>query len=428
MIKSLQFSNVGVSNDMSVDFADRLTLITGDNGLGKSFMLDAAWWAVTRKWPAVVNPSVSGGQTARPLGSGGAVITYTARGKSGSVVEYTSKYDRKEGEWRGKPGRPLNGGLILYAMVDGSFAVWDPARNYWLTKGKEDVQDRVSAYVFDHRSIWYGLKGPDGTEKVLCRGAYEDMLTWQLEKGESWKLMQSVLDALSAPGEVLKMGKPCIIAPDDARQYPTLVTPYGSEVPLPFASAAVRRIVALAYCLVWAWQSHRKAAALIGEAPAQSITFLVDEIESHLHPRWQRAIVPSLMGVMKRLSVRKTNVQLLVTTHSPLVMASCEDIFDASQDKWIDFDLVGERVKTTRRPFEKCGTAEAWLQSEAFDLPTARSLNAEAAYQETQEWLNGKRHDSKTAKTLLKKLAKCFPAEDPELFHLRNRIEKALTK
>lgn len=428
MIKSLNFHNVGVSKDMSVKFADRLTLITGDNGLGKSFLLDAAWWAVTRKWPAMVNPAVSGGQPARPLGPGEASISYTASGKSRNKVDYTSKYDRKVGEWTGKPDRPLNAGLVLYAMVDGSFAIWDSARNYWVTKGKADVQERIPAYVFDNRAVWYGLKATAHGEKVLCRGAYEDMLTWQLEKGESWELMRAVLGTLSAPDERLEIGEPCIIAPDDARQYPTLATPYGPPVPLPFVSAAVRRIVALAYCLVWAWQSHRKAAALMGEAPAQSITFLVDEIESHLHPRWQRAIVPALMKVMDGLCTKKTNVQLVLTTHSPLVMASCENIFDEARDAWIDFDLVKKNVEITPRDFMACGTAGAWLQSEAFDLFTSRSLEAEEAYREALAWLRGKRHSEKTAQNVLRKLAQHFPAEDPELFHLRNRIEKALAK
>jgi recombinational DNA repair ATPase RecF len=36
---------------MELDLAPRLNLLTGDNGLGKSFLLDVAWWAMTRRWP-----------------------------------------------------------------------------------------------------------------------------------------------------------------------------------------------------------------------------------------------------------------------------------------------------------------------------------------------------------------------------------------
>lgn len=35
---------------MDFAFGERVNLITGDNGLGKSFVLDLAWWALTRSW------------------------------------------------------------------------------------------------------------------------------------------------------------------------------------------------------------------------------------------------------------------------------------------------------------------------------------------------------------------------------------------
>ncbi|WP_218969708.1 hypothetical protein, partial [Candidatus Synechococcus spongiarum] len=46
--------------------APRLNLSIGDNGLGKSFLLDVAWWALTRKWPRDLNPRLMSGYQARP--------------------------------------------------------------------------------------------------------------------------------------------------------------------------------------------------------------------------------------------------------------------------------------------------------------------------------------------------------------------------
>lgn len=45
---------------------------------------------------------------------------------------------------------------------------------------------------------------------------------------------------------------------------------------------------------------------------------LVDEIDLHLHPRWQRVALPRLRNVFPRL-------QLVVTTHSPQVLSSVEN-------------------------------------------------------------------------------------------------------
>ena len=35
---------------MLLEFGPRLNLLTGDNGLGKTFALDLAWWTLTRTW------------------------------------------------------------------------------------------------------------------------------------------------------------------------------------------------------------------------------------------------------------------------------------------------------------------------------------------------------------------------------------------
>ena len=56
MLKELKLSHVGPAPSMELEFGERLNLITGDNGLGKSFLLDIAWWALTRRWPAEINP------------------------------------------------------------------------------------------------------------------------------------------------------------------------------------------------------------------------------------------------------------------------------------------------------------------------------------------------------------------------------------
>ena len=50
MLKSLMLHGVGRAPEMAIDFAERINVITGDNGLGKSFLLDVAWWALTRTW------------------------------------------------------------------------------------------------------------------------------------------------------------------------------------------------------------------------------------------------------------------------------------------------------------------------------------------------------------------------------------------
>ncbi len=50
MLESLKLKNVGPAPQLEIDFRGRLNFLAGDNGLGKTFLLDVAWWALTRTW------------------------------------------------------------------------------------------------------------------------------------------------------------------------------------------------------------------------------------------------------------------------------------------------------------------------------------------------------------------------------------------
>ena len=59
-----------------------------------------------------------------------------------------------------------------------------------------------------------------------------------------------------------------------------------------------------------------------------------------------------------------------------MVMASLEPLFDAEQDAWFDLNLVDGEVTLEKMAWRKHGDANAWLESEAFDLPSTGSIPA----------------------------------------------------
>lgn len=393
MLEHLHLKNVGPAPEMDLALASRLNLITGDNGLGKSFLLDVAWWALTRRWPHEVNVNITSGYAARPTDrSAPATIDFGLTSKSGRVA-YTSTYSLRDQAWTGKSGRPPNPGLVLYAHADGGFSVWDPARNYWKKRGNVDIQERLPAYVFSPKEVWDGLAVDiQGRSTVVCNGLVRDWAAWVREQGADADNMRSALRALSASGDesdVLEPGE-LVRLPPDARDIPSLRTPYSQDVPILLASAGVRRMVALAYMLLWAWREHRIAAGEIDEAPTKQVVMLIDELESHLHPRWQRTILGSLLWLNGALHAEAT-IQLIAATHSPLVLASAEPLFDLQQDAWFDLDLVRREgkaeVQLARRPFIRRGDASSWLRSEAFNLTSTYSIAAEQAMAEARALL-----------------------------------------
>ena len=75
MLEYIHLKNVGPAAEMRMELAPRLNLLTGDNGLGKSFLLDIAWWTLTRRWPKDVNPRLASGMMARPQNAAAASIS-----------------------------------------------------------------------------------------------------------------------------------------------------------------------------------------------------------------------------------------------------------------------------------------------------------------------------------------------------------------
>lgn len=87
MLGYLHLKNVGPAPEMDMELAPRLNIITGDNGLGKRFLLDVMWWALSRRWPREVNPRMTSGYMARPRElKQTATIDFELKGKAKKLV------------------------------------------------------------------------------------------------------------------------------------------------------------------------------------------------------------------------------------------------------------------------------------------------------------------------------------------------------
>lgn len=380
MLNSLKLEGVGPAEKLAIEFKPRLNFLTGDNGLGKSFVLDIAWWSLTRTWAR--------GVMATPRSDAEkSTIHFNYTGSAGEFA-YKSSFDHEAQQWSVKQGRPAVPGVVIYAGVDGSFSVWDPARNYW--KGDKDAAaapNRPRSFDFTPDAVWNGLLSSDGKTQ-LCNGLISDWVLWQEGSKPAFDDLVKVLDALSPSGvEKICPGKPMRVG-DSVRDIPSLRMPYGQDVPLTHASAGMRRIAALAYLLVWTWREHQLANEKYRVLPAKEIIFLIDEIECHLHPQWQRRIVPALLNVMSALTgTRDVPVQLLAATHSPLVLASVEPEFDRERDCIWDFDLVDGEVQANLYPYSRKGDVNAWLSSQVFNLKEPSSVAAEHALEKARGFL-----------------------------------------
>jgi hypothetical protein len=81
-------------------------------------------------------------------------------------------------------------------------------------------------------------------------------------------------------------------------------------------------------------------------------------------------------------------LQVVATTHSPLVLASVEPVFDLNQDAWFELDLEQQHAVLRKRPYVRHGEVGNWLVSDAFDLKEPRSLESEQAIAAAQAVLD----------------------------------------
>ena len=93
MITRLKLQHIGPAPELEVEeFGPRLNLITGDNGLGKTFLLDACWYALTRTWADgnAFYPSPDVPKEPPPA------IEYAVIGKTGTEAENRAEYQFRD--------------------------------------------------------------------------------------------------------------------------------------------------------------------------------------------------------------------------------------------------------------------------------------------------------------------------------------------
>lgn len=375
----IETEHVGPATRMSLRCSERLNIITGDNSLGKTFFLDVAWWVLTGTWPEVGETGKEARTTNRRVAQPATERSQDARirvyDKNDAFVAVAS-YRAKEEDW-GRPATwPEVHSPVIYARVDGGYSAWDPLRSDAVLR----------AYQFSEHSLWNGLPGPDG--KPACEGLLAHWRDWRLGDPERFDVLLRALKAMS-PDATVTPGPDVKLHKHDDREMPTLRFPYG-DVPFEHLSAGWKRILGLAYLLVWVWEGHREAAVREGVASSSGLVLLFDEAETHLHPRWQRRLLPALLAAAKGLPSGPT-VQILVTTHSPMILASIEPDFDPECDTLNHLRLDEEqKVTLDELPWAKFGDASAWLESPLFGLARATSPAAEEALAAARALMIGK--------------------------------------
>ena len=395
-LQLLEFEGLGPVKRLRLNPAQRLNVVTGDNGLGKTFLLDLAWWALTQEWAE--NPVIPFDTTISQ-----AWVKFLVASSS-QARPVTAEFDRELFQWQMPKKLPALSGLVVYARVDGSFAVWDPAN---VVLSGSNLPGQARSVVFHREEVWNG-------KEPQIEGLIRDWVKWQSrpDKYPAFHTFEKVLKRVAPPdlGDIA-IGEPVRLR-GEKKDIPTLKHPYGT-VPIIYESAGIRRVVTLAYLIVWAWEEHRIQAKQAARKEERQMVIIIDEAEAHLHPKWQRVLLPALLGIATDLH-EELAVQFFIATHSPLVLASAEPVFDCDKDKLFHLDMPQPgKVTFKELQFVLQGSANSWLESDVFGLRFAGSSDAEKALRRATDLLERLDVEKTEVQEVSNELAEHIAAEDP---------------
>ena len=185
------------------------------------------------------------------------------------------------------------------------------------------------------------------------------------------------------------------IAEDEDGLFPQFRTPDG-DVPFNVLSQGTQSILQwLAYLLI-GYAKYYNYPSNLEEKPG---ILIIDEIDAHLHPSWQRRIIPTLRHHFP-------NVQLFCSTHSPLILAGLK----ASQVQLLKRDNGG-KVTVSRNETDIVGWSADEILRSFLNVPNPTDLETDRYIRRLQE---------------LRRIATLSPEEATELEHLRHTVSQEL--
>lgn len=185
------------------------------------------------------------------------------------------------------------------------------------------------------------------------------------------------------------------VAEDENGLFPQFRTPDG-DVPLNVLSQGTQSIIQWLAFLLFGYAKYYDYAS---DLEKRAGVVIIDEIDAHLHPSWQRRIIPTLRHHFP-------NLQLFCSTHSPLMLAGLK----AGQVQLLKRGDHG-KITVSRNETDIVGWSADEILRSFLDLPSPTDLKTAEDIQRLQE---------------LRRSGKLSGAEAAELERLRHTVNQEL--
>ena len=386
-LKELKLKNIGPFREGKIDFAwenrsdgtNPVTIITGMNGTGKSITIDA------------IRAALSG----QPLGRNIVADTENFLIEIDAVVE---------GEQLKLMTNKCSNGHIEYAdyiriakfLMFGyseAEAVKPWVIDYWSSRIPTDGFSINSIKAIDHKNflkdVMLGKKSNVDLTNFLCHIDYLRSSDMPSEKEMGTVLYDKIKETIDL---CLDNGKFKYIR---RAEMDPIVEQNGHEVTLEKLSSGNLFLIEHLVLLICKMYS----LAVLRKIPAQNIlnspgVLLIDEIENHLHPRWQK----SILAIIRQLF---PNLQIILTTHSPFILSSLPGVRIYTCKSMPGYSVIVDETETySSMPVDEI------LLSDAFNVTPFNNHISELIRERKDAVERG---DESEAKKIEKQLTKLNP-------------------
>jgi energy-coupling factor transporter ATP-binding protein EcfA2 len=349
-LTKVALKNIGPFEHLEIEFTKSWKVLLGDNGVGKSTILKAIAAAIVGS-----DSSSYAGRLIRTGESMGTVTLYTDKNPSG----YLTEIFRKEGsnaEVVSKPARPLE--------AEGWVAIaFPPLRNVtWNSQSGPQAITKGHAVPEDLLPLIRGEVDPrmDKMKQWIINLDYDDKQ--RRSKGESSTRSSLILAKFFEIVNQITTGLE-ITSYEVNSKFEVLVKTPDGQIPIEALSQGMTSLYSWVGILVQRmFEIHEDAA----DPSSMHGIVLMDEIDAHMHPLWQSTLVKKLRRLFP-------NVQMLVSTHSPLIVGGLETSEIERYERGPDGRVRASQIKECMTQ----GRADQVLTSELFGLPTTTAVTPE---------------------------------------------------
>lgn len=395
---------------LPLELDDKLNVFVGMNGSGKSSILDAT--AILLSW--LVNRLKHTGASGRPI-----TESDIKNGESSANLEITIHEAGSYFSWNiAKARKGYSKRDIVSALIPASEAA--RRMQTGISESHGQVNLPLFAYYPVNRAVLDIPLRIREKHSFDLLSAYDDSLTsganfrtffeWFREREDLENEARRDQQMLFADSPALQLPDPHLKAVRDAlaefmpdfRNLTVRRNPLRMEVEKQGERLTVNQLSDGEKCLMAMVGDMARRMAIANPLRANPLEgegiFLIDEIDLHLHPKWQRMVIPKLAEVFP-------NCQFLISTHSPHVITHVQP-----QNLFL-LSMTAKGLEATR-PLESYGKTVERVLEDLMGLETTRPISIQKSIGEIYAQINrGELEEARESIAMLQKQI----GEDPDL-------------